>query len=137
MPMAEPRSAADRIELIGAITIREIEATRSDLLAKLQAKTPLEIDLSGVTETDISLIQLMLAALLGGKHQLDEADIRLGDAAEIDFQRRLRLKLGEEIAAGRFDLADGDCADEFDPIGGAARFGHGHVNFSATRSQLY
>jgi len=60
--MAEPRSAADRIELTGAITIREIEAIRSDLRAKLQAKTPLEIDLSGITETDISLIQLMLAA---------------------------------------------------------------------------
>ena len=60
--MTEPRSAADRIELIGAITIREIEATRGDLLAKLQTKTPLEIDLSGITETDISLIQLMLAA---------------------------------------------------------------------------
>jgi len=64
--MTEPRSAADRIELIGAITIREIEAIRSDLLAKLQAKTPLEIDLSGVTETDISLIQLMLAAEKSG-----------------------------------------------------------------------
>jgi anti-anti-sigma regulatory factor len=64
--MAEPRSAADRIELIGAITIREIEAIRSGLLAKLQAKTPLEIDLSGVTETDISLIQLMLAAEKSG-----------------------------------------------------------------------
>jgi anti-anti-sigma regulatory factor len=64
--MAEPRSAADRIELIGAITIREIEAIRGDLLAKLQAKTPLEIDLSGVTETDISLIQLMLAAEKSG-----------------------------------------------------------------------
>ena len=66
MPMAEPRSAADRIELIGAITIREIEAIRSGLLAKLQAKTPLEIDLSGVTEADISLIQLMLAAEKSG-----------------------------------------------------------------------
>src|SRR5690349_11526370 len=66
MPMAEPRSAADRIELIGAITIREIEATRGDLLAKLQTKTPLEIDLSGITETDISLIQLMLAAEKSG-----------------------------------------------------------------------
>lgn len=64
--MTEPRSAADRIELIGAITIREIEAIRSGLLAKLQAKTPLEIDLSGVTETDISLIQLMLAAEKSG-----------------------------------------------------------------------
>jgi len=64
--MTEPRSAADRIELIGAITIREIEAIRSDLLAKFQAKTPLEIDLSGVTETDISLIQLMLAAEKSG-----------------------------------------------------------------------
>ena len=69
--MAEPRSAADRIELTGAITIREIEAIRSDLRAKLQAKTPLEIDLSGITETDISLIQLMLAAEKSG------AEIRL------------------------------------------------------------
>src|SRR6185369_10764922 len=57
-------------------------------------------------------------ALLGGKHQLDEADIRLGDAAEIDLDRRFRLELGEKIAADRLDFADGDCADEFDPIGG-------------------
>ena len=60
--MTEPRSAADRIALSGAITIREIQAIQRDLLAKLESKTPLDIDLSGVTETDISLIQLMLAA---------------------------------------------------------------------------
>ncbi|MDQ7247178.1 STAS domain-containing protein [Dongia sedimenti] len=64
--MSEPRSAADRIELSGAITIREIEAVRRDLLAKLEAKKPLEVDLSGVTEADISLIQLMLAAEKSG-----------------------------------------------------------------------
>ncbi len=69
--MTEPRSAADRIELTGAITIREIEAVRRDLLSHLQAnapesKTPIEIDLSGVTEADISLIQLMLAAEKSG-----------------------------------------------------------------------
>jgi hypothetical protein len=69
--MTEPRSAADRIELTGAITIREIEAIRRDLLAHLESKglaskTPLQIDLSGVTETDISLIQLMLAAEKSG-----------------------------------------------------------------------
>jgi len=69
--MTEPRSAADRIELTGAITIREIEAVRRDLLAHLQAngsetKAPIEIDLSGVTEADISLIQLMLAAEKSG-----------------------------------------------------------------------
>jgi hypothetical protein len=64
--MTEPRSAADRIALTGAITIREIEVVRRDLLAKLESKTPLDIDLSGVTETDISLIQLMLAAEKSG-----------------------------------------------------------------------
>jgi anti-anti-sigma regulatory factor len=64
--MTEPRSAADRIALTGAITIREIEMVRRDLLAKLESKTPLDIDLSGVTETDISLIQLMLAAEKSG-----------------------------------------------------------------------
>ena len=66
MLMPEPRSAADRIELSGAITIREIEAVRRDLLAKLEAKVPFEVDLSGVTDTDISLIQLMLAAEKSG-----------------------------------------------------------------------
>ena len=60
--MTEPRSAADRIELTGAQTIREIETTRQALLAKLVAKAPLEIDLGGVTEADISLIQLLLSA---------------------------------------------------------------------------
>ena len=64
--MTEPRSAADRIALTGAITIREIEAIRRDLLDKLESKTPLDIDLSGVTEADISLIQLMLAAEKSG-----------------------------------------------------------------------
>ncbi len=64
--MTEPRSAADRIELTGAITIREIEAIRRDLLARLEAKMPLDIDVSGVTEADISLIQLMLAAEKSG-----------------------------------------------------------------------
>ena len=60
--MTEPRSAADRIELTGATTIREVEAIRRDLLARLESKTPFEVDLSGVTEADISLIQLILAA---------------------------------------------------------------------------
>jgi hypothetical protein len=64
--MTEPRSAADRIELTGAMTIREIEAVRRDLLTRLAAKVPLEIDLGGVTEADISLIQLMLAAEKSG-----------------------------------------------------------------------
>jgi len=64
--MTEPRSAADRIELTGAITIREIEAVRHGLLSKLETKAPLEIDMSGVTEADISLIQLMIAAEKSG-----------------------------------------------------------------------
>ena len=64
--MPEPRSAADRIEFTGTITIREIESFRRDLLSKLESKTPLEIDLSGVTEADISLIQMMLAAAKSG-----------------------------------------------------------------------
>ena len=66
MTMTEPRSAADRIELTGAITIREIEAIRRDLLTRLESKAPLEIDLGGVTETDISLIQLIIAAEKSG-----------------------------------------------------------------------
>jgi len=60
--MTEPRSAADRIELTGAQTIRDIETTRRALLEKLEAKAPLEVDLSRVTEADISLVQLLLAA---------------------------------------------------------------------------
>jgi anti-anti-sigma regulatory factor len=64
--MTEPRSAADRLELTGAVTIREIEAIRRDLLTKIEAKTPFEVDLTGVTDADISLIQLMLAAEKSG-----------------------------------------------------------------------
>jgi anti-anti-sigma regulatory factor len=64
--MTEPRSAADRIELTGAITIREIETVRRSLLTQLERKTPLEIDFSGVTEADISLIQLLVAAEKSG-----------------------------------------------------------------------
>ena len=60
--MTEPRSAADRIELTGAITIREIEAVRRDLLTALERKVAVEIDCTGVTEADISLIQLILSA---------------------------------------------------------------------------
>ena len=64
--MTEPRHAADRIELTGAITIREIEAIRRDLIAKLQPKTPIEIGCAGVTEADISLLQLLIAAEKSG-----------------------------------------------------------------------
>jgi hypothetical protein len=64
--MTEPRSAADRVELTGAITIREIEAIRRDLLAKLEEKKPVEIGCAGVTEADISLVQLMIAAEKSG-----------------------------------------------------------------------
>src|SRR4051812_4598579 len=60
-------------------------------------------------------------ALLGGKHQLDEADIRLGDAAEIDLERYLGFHPAEEIAPDPLDFANGDGAGEFEPIGGAAR----------------
>jgi hypothetical protein len=81
--MTEPRSAADRIELSGAITIREIEAVRRDLLTKLESKTPLEVDLSGVTEADISLIQLMLAAEKSG------ASIRLAPSTPEAVQQVL------------------------------------------------
>jgi hypothetical protein len=59
--MPEPRSAADRIELTGAITLREIETVHRDLLAALERRAPVEIDCTGVTEADISLIQLVLA----------------------------------------------------------------------------
>ncbi len=81
--MSEPRGAADRLELTGAITIREIETVRRDLLAKLESKTPLEVDLSGVTETDISLIQLMLAAEKSG------APIRLTQSTPEAVQQAL------------------------------------------------
>jgi anti-anti-sigma regulatory factor len=64
--MTDTRSAADRIELTGAMTIREIEVVHRGLLSKLQSKVPLEIDCSAVTEADISLIQLLLAAEKSG-----------------------------------------------------------------------
>jgi hypothetical protein len=64
--MTDTRSAADRIELAGAITIREIEAVHKGLLAKLESKVPLEIDCSAVTEADISLVQMLLAAEKSG-----------------------------------------------------------------------
>jgi ABC-type transporter Mla MlaB component len=64
--MAEPRSAADRIALTGAITLREIESVHRDLVEKLAAKAPLEIDCAGVTDADISLVQLILAAEKSG-----------------------------------------------------------------------
>jgi len=60
--MTETRSAADRLELIGAQTIREIETSRRTLLDKLEAKAPFAVDLSGVTEADVSLIQLLISA---------------------------------------------------------------------------
>lgn len=51
-----------RLVLEGALTIRTIEATRSDLVDALARHDAIVVDCSAVTETDVSLVQLLLAA---------------------------------------------------------------------------
>jgi anti-anti-sigma regulatory factor len=49
------------IQLPHAVTIRNIEAVRSDILASLSTASRIEIDCSDVTEADLSLVQLLVA----------------------------------------------------------------------------
>jgi ABC-type transporter Mla MlaB component len=51
-----------RLSLSGAITIRDIDAAHQQLLAACESCAEIEIDCSEVTDTDISLIQLLIAA---------------------------------------------------------------------------
>ncbi|HEY4163860.1 MAG TPA: STAS domain-containing protein [Dongiaceae bacterium] len=60
--MTEARTEAHRLQISGAITIRDIDDVREKVLAGLGQSDRLEIDCSDVSETDISLIQLLLAA---------------------------------------------------------------------------
>jgi len=46
----------------GAISVRNIDAVRSEILQALSSHTTVHIDCSGIESTDLSLIQLLLAA---------------------------------------------------------------------------
>ena len=52
-----------RLIFDGALTIYEAAATRMQLLQLLAAGQPLEIDLNGISEIDLSGVQLLLALL--------------------------------------------------------------------------
>lgn len=51
-----------QITLDGAQTVRTIDAAHHDLVAALAAHAAVTVDCAAVTEVDVSLIQLLLAA---------------------------------------------------------------------------
>jgi anti-anti-sigma regulatory factor len=59
--MARNVPIEDRLVLTGEITLPSVDAIHARLL-EMAAQPVVEIDCSGVTETDLSLIQLILAA---------------------------------------------------------------------------
>lgn len=50
------------VELSGSLTIANADATRESLLAAMDEGAPVEVDISGATEIDLSLVQLLIAA---------------------------------------------------------------------------
>ena len=56
------RSAGGRLALEGAVTIRTIETIHAQLVALLDAHDHIEIDCAALSETDLSLVQLLLSA---------------------------------------------------------------------------
>ncbi len=51
-----------RLELKGALTIRTIDAARIDLVDAVARHGAITVDCSAATETNVSLVQLLLAA---------------------------------------------------------------------------
>lgn len=60
--MARRKSNGGRLVLDGPATVRDADALHAKLTDILQHHSEIEIDCAGVTEVDISLIQLLLAA---------------------------------------------------------------------------
>jgi len=60
--MSEPLAEDQRLELSGAITLRDIKDVHLEVLARLKRHSTIEIDCRAVVEVDLTLIQLMIAA---------------------------------------------------------------------------
>ena len=60
--MTASQMTAAQITLAGAQTVRTIDAAHHDLVAALAENAAVTVDCSAVTEVDVSLIQLLLAA---------------------------------------------------------------------------
>jgi anti-anti-sigma regulatory factor len=101
--MARKNSDVGRVILEGALTIRTAEATYAKLLeaASLPA---VEIDCSGATEVDVSLIQLIVAARASAR----QGGRGLTLAQPADGALREALQRGGFLAAG----ADPATADQ-------------------------
>jgi anti-anti-sigma regulatory factor len=65
--MTEARTESHRLQISGAITIRDVDDIREKILAGLNQSSRLEIDCGEVSEADISLIQLLLAAEISAR----------------------------------------------------------------------
>jgi ABC-type transporter Mla MlaB component len=60
--MTEARTEGNRLQFSGAITIRDIDVVREQILLGLGQNDSLEVDCANVSEVDVSLSQLLLAA---------------------------------------------------------------------------
>ncbi|SMF75349.1 ABC-type transporter Mla maintaining outer membrane lipid asymmetry, MlaB component, contains STAS domain [Tistlia consotensis] len=60
--MTAKHSKVGRLALDGPATVREAEAMHAKLAALLPAHGEIEVDCSAVSEADLSLVQLLLAA---------------------------------------------------------------------------
>ena len=65
--MSDPQNGA--VVLTGSITIDGIAAARSELLAALQARPQLLLDLSGLTDVDVTFLQLIEAARISARRR--------------------------------------------------------------------
>jgi anti-anti-sigma regulatory factor len=60
--MTEIKTEGEALRLSGAVTIREGDALRNDLLARLKPGGRVDVDLTEVEEADLGIIQVLLAA---------------------------------------------------------------------------
>lgn len=74
--MTEARTEGHRLQFSGTITIRDIDVVREQILAGLGQNDRLEIDCTDVSEVDVSLIQLLLAAEISAAKAGKSLEIR-------------------------------------------------------------
>jgi anti-anti-sigma regulatory factor len=60
--MTEIKTEGEALRLSGAVTIREGEALKNDLLARLKPGARVDVDLAAVEDADLGIVQLLLAA---------------------------------------------------------------------------
>ena len=60
--MTDIKIEGDVLRLSGAVTIREGEALKNELLATLKPGARVDVDLAAIEEADLGIVQLLLAA---------------------------------------------------------------------------